>query len=339
MQARASPILANGPANLPITVEITERVLKPDDAKFFSWDDVLFILEWPVLKLAATVIPEPRWADVAMWVERIKVRLGRPSPARRATAIRQALAPVRADEAEAIAWRAAAGRTEHHIQVLKVMSAKGWAPTIQLEGEEHLNTALVQGKGAIIWVAHFCFNTQITKMALNARGYRVSHLSRPQHGFSKSRFGIRYLNPLRSNAELKYLDRRIIIDRAKPGGSLREAEAVLADNRVVSITAGAWEGHRVAHGPLLGAGFSLATGAPDLAQRTGAALLPVITTRIAHTQTFQVKIGTPLATRHEDRSDAIRAATAGYLAELETAVRQYPDQWRGWRYLELDNSC
>jgi lauroyl/myristoyl acyltransferase len=316
-------------------VEIIEREVKAADRKAFTLDDELFMLEWPVLKFAATTMPENRWADVAMWVERMKVRLGQPSPAKRAPAIRQALGLSSLEAAEAIAWRAAAGRTEHHIQVMKVMSARGWAPEMRLEGEEHLKAALARGKGAILWVAHFCFNTQVTKMALKAGGYRVSHLSRPEHGFSKSQFGIRYLNPLRWNAELKYLDQRIIIDRAHPGGSLREAKAVLEDNRFVSITAGAWEGHHVARGPMLSSRFSLATGAPDLAQRSGAALLPVITTRIAGSKAFRVKIGAPLATEFEDKLEAIRAATAAFLAELEIAVQESPDQWRGWKYLEF----
>ncbi len=315
-------------------VEIIERDLKPTDRQAFTADDALFILEWPILKFAAAAMPEARWTDVAMWIEWMRVRLGQPSPAEHAPTIRRALGLTSLEDAEAVAWRSAAGRTEHHIQVTKVMSVRGWAPEIRLEGEEHLKAALARGKGAILWVAHFCFNTQVTKMALKAGGYRVSHLSRPEHGFSKSRFGIRYLNPLRWNAELKYLDKRIIIDRADPGGSLREAKAVLDDNRIVSITAGAWEGRRVARGPLLNSRFSLATGAPDLAHRSGARLLPVMTTRIADSSVFRVKIGTPLAIEFADKLDAIRAATAGFLAELERSVLESPDQWRGWKYLE-----
>jgi lauroyl/myristoyl acyltransferase len=318
-----------------LAVEIIERDLEPATRKAFTTDDALFMLEWPILKFAAAAIPENRWADVAMWIERMKVRVGQPSPAKYAPAIRQTLDLNDLREADAIAWRAAAGRTEHYIQIMKVMSARGWAPTIGLEGEEHLQAALARGKGAILWVAHFCFNTQITKMALKAQGYRISHLSRPEHGFSKSKFGIRYLNPLRWNAELKYLDKRIIIDRAKRGGSLREAKALLKNNCIVSITAGAWEGHRVARGIMLNSRYALATGAPDLAQRTDAALLPVVTTRLTGSRAFQVKIGRPLIVRFEDNLEAIRTGTAGFLAELEKAVLEFPDQWRGWKHLEF----
>ena len=314
-------------------IEIVERGVTPVSRAAFTADDALLMLAFPALRFAAAAIPEAQWSDFAMRIERVKTRLGQPSPSRRAPTIQLALG-LSATEAEDIAWRAAAGRTEHSIQIMKVMSKAGWAPKMRVDGEAHLKAALARGNGAILWVAHFCFNTQVTKMALKERGYHVSHVSRPEHGFSASRFGIRYLNPLRWNAELKYLDRRIIIDRNDPGSSLREASAVLADNRVVSITAGAWEGRRVAQGPLLGGNFSLATGAATLAQSTGAALLPVITRRVSG-NIFQVQIRRPLAADSLERVNAIQTATAEYLAELEGAVRETPDQWRGWKYLDF----
>ena len=102
-----------------------------------------------------------------------------------------------------------------------------------------------------------------------------------------------------------------------------------------SITAGQWEGRRLASAPLLGGRYTLAAGAPNLAYRTGAVLLPVITTRARTGGSFVVKIGQPLATEFADKADALRTATAGFLNELEPAVRDYPDQWRGWKYLEV----
>jgi lauroyl/myristoyl acyltransferase len=316
-------------------VEIIERKQKAAERPAFTADDTIFLMEWPLLKFASTAIPESRWSAVALDIERLKARLGLTAPLRRAPVIQQALALADLRTAESIAWQAAAQRTEHHIQVIKAASASGWEPIIHVDGEEHLQAALAQGKGAVLWVAHFCFNTQITKMALAARGYRVAHVSRPEHGFSKSRFGIRYLNPLRWKAEFKYLDQRIVIDRAEPGGSLRMAQAALLDNRVVSITAGAWEGHRIARGVLLGGRYPVATGAPDLARRSGAPLLPVISTRDPSRQNFRVEIGEPLPTEGEDGPDAIRTATAALHNVIEPAVLKNPDQWRGWRYLEF----
>ncbi len=141
------------------------------------------------------------------------------------------------------------------------------------------NSALKDGRGAVLWVAHFCFNALATKKAFHEAGYSVSHMSRPEHGFSKSRFGVSVLNPIRVRTELRYLRDRIIIDRSKPTRSVRDASKRLAQNEIISVTAGAWEGARVAVVDVGGCALDLATGAPGLALMTGAALLPVITIR------------------------------------------------------------
>ncbi|HZO86686.1 MAG TPA: hypothetical protein VFC26_15815, partial [Verrucomicrobiae bacterium] len=62
---------------------------------------------------------------------------------------------------------------------------------------------------------------------------------------------------------------------------------------------------------------------------------PVITTRMISSEVFRVKIGAPLTTTSEDRFGAIQGATNSFLTELEVAVKETPDQWRGWNYLEF----
>jgi hypothetical protein len=74
----------------------------------------------------------------------------------------------------------------------------------------------------------------------------VWHLSRPEHGFSKSRFVVRFLNPIRVRAELNHLGGRILIDRSAPNNAKKSSERLLGENKIISITAGAWEGRRVA---------------------------------------------------------------------------------------------
>ena len=81
----------------------------------------------------------------------------------------------------------------------------------------------------------------------------------------------------------------------------------------------------------------MASGAPSLSHSTGAALLPVFATRDGDGR-FCVKIGAPLSTDFRDKIDAIRAATAGFLTVLESAVLESPGQWRGWKYLKFDGT-
>ena len=36
---------------------------------------------------------------------------------------------------------------------------------LEIEGKKHLDDALAGGKGAVLWVTHFCFSNLFTKMA------------------------------------------------------------------------------------------------------------------------------------------------------------------------------
>ena len=48
-----------------------------------------------------------------------------------------------------------------------------------------------------------------------------------------------------------------------------------------------------------------------------------------------MKICGPIAIEFENTLETFRTATAAFLAQLEIAIVQSPDQWRGWKYLEL----
>jgi lauroyl/myristoyl acyltransferase len=208
---------------------------------------------------------------------------------------------------------------------------RGWRPDLNLRGEEHLNAVLERGKGAILWVAHFAFNGGITKMALHRHGHQVSHLSRPEHGFSKTRFGIACLNPVRCAPEDRYLQQRIVYDRHAPSTAMRRMMRVLKDGGIISITAGAWEGSGIAEAPLLGGVLSLATGAPRLAAMTGAEILPVFSVRDGNGQ-WLTAIERPLdLPRERSQEELSAAAAAEYLRRHEPWVRAYPEQWRGWK--------
>src|SRR3954447_21903708 len=154
--------------------------------------------------------------------------------------------------AKTFALRHAARRTEHHLEILRTYRPGGWQPVLRLEGEDRLHRALTGGKGAVLWVAHFSSNALATKMALGGSGFRVWHISRPEHGFSKSRFGIRWLNPIRVRAERRHLAGRIAFDRAHPIKAMVAARRALQSGDVVSIPAGAWEGRRLAPARLFG---------------------------------------------------------------------------------------
>jgi hypothetical protein len=300
-------------------------------------DDVKLAAELPILWLAALTIPERRWKTLCFRLESIKARLNLFDPTRVANTAGNVIGArqLRFD-ARGFALESAAGRSEHHLQILRCRSAGGWKAIPQLHGASRLDAALAGGRGAVLWVAHFCFNALATKKALRLAGYRVWHLSRPEHGFSKSILGIAVLNPIRVGAELEYLAGRIVFDRDKPATATIAAQRLLRNNGILSITAGAWEGQRLAESDLLGGKLELAVGAPGLARLTGAALLPVFTVRGAGESTIKVIIEKPLSIPAEGTMDeALQAATQQFADLLESYVRRYPTEWRDWKNLRL----
>jgi hypothetical protein len=195
-------------------------------------EDLQFALELPLLWLVALVTPERRWRGFCYRLEAIKARLRLHDPVKVAGTSARVLGPsIPSFDPRAFALESAAGRSEHHMQILRARAPGGWRTTHEVEGAAHLDRALATGKGAVLWVAHFCFNALATKIALDDAGYRVWHLSRPEHGFSKSRIGIALFNPIRVGAEVPYLAGRIIIERDKPMAATLAAQRRLKKKR------------------------------------------------------------------------------------------------------------
>jgi lauroyl/myristoyl acyltransferase len=142
-------------------------------------------------------------------------------------------------------------------------------------------------------------------------------LSRPEHGFSKSTAGIALYNGIRIGAERQQLEGRIVFERDRPGAAAVAAMRVLARNGILSITAGDWEGQRIADIDVCGGKLRLAVGAPRFARLAGAALLPVFTVRGADKQAISVVIEPALAVRQ--RQD--RRRIAGRSASLWPIAR------------------
>jgi lauroyl/myristoyl acyltransferase len=283
------------------------------------------------LLLPAWLLPEASWPILCRALARIPWLTDRPLFGRTAASLQAALGERDHRRAAALARNLQAAVYELRMQNLRAWRPGGWEPAIALEGEDHLSEALARGNGAVLWVAHFAFSSNITKIALHRRGYRVSHLSRPEHGFSKTRFGVAALNPVRCGSEDRYLAQRVVFDRRAPSTAMRKMVQALRGNDVVSITAGAWEGSDLAEGPLCGGRLSIAIGAPRLAAHTGAALLPVFSVR-DHGLGFRTVIEPPIAVE-ASRSDMHGAAAVEFLRRHEPWVRQFPDQWRGWKEL------
>jgi len=213
--------------------------------------------------------------------------------------------------------------------ILRMFLMRNWRPAVTLNGQEHLRDALADGRGAVLWVGNFACASLVQKQAMAEAGYRVSHLSGPNHGFSNTVFGRRYLNPIRVSVEERFVRERILLGETSPTSALRQMRARLAENGLVSVTEGRAGVDTVAV-RLFDGQLTLATGAPRLAFVSGAPLLPVFALSTGPSA-FAVDVGSPLAEGVDgDSSDFVTAAVGDYAARLEGYVRRAPEQWSGW---------
>jgi predicted LPLAT superfamily acyltransferase len=220
-------------------------------------------------------------------------------------------------------------RYEARLQILGLKGIwRSWWPDIRLHGDAELRKALNNGRGAILWVTESAYSALILKMALNSAGYRASQLTRPGHGFSNSPFGIRFLNPLWTNVEDRFIDERVAIQGDNAASALAILRARLAANRVVNIAVYT-KARKFVEVPFFHHSIQLPTGPIRLMRETGAPLLPAFV--FASDKHFDVTIESALPP--SDKRGAFDSTATAYAKLLESYVRKYPEQWMGWDYI------
>lgn len=231
-----------------------------------------------------------------------------------------ALAIARASEADSM---------QERIRLLRGAVFPWWRRRLRLIGLGHVRAGLEGGNGVILWVQRCTQSNVAVKQALWQAGYPLAHLSRPGHPFSGRPFGMRWINPLLRRAELRFLAERVVIEGSTIP-ALRRLRALLAENRVVSITV-APEATRREEMALLGGWLALPHGPVQLAVASGAALLPVFT--YGREDRTYVEIGAPLPVTGPGR-DEVRGTLTASRDWLERRVTEHPEAWIGWRTRE-----
>lgn len=278
----------------------------------------------------AWILPESLWSPLWRAATRLPVLNNRRAIRRNAKSMVAALGDIGMARAETIARDLKAAIHEIRFQDLRAWRADHWMPRLSFEGEAHLVEALKGEKGAVLWVSPTVFNSLPTKIALHAKGYKVSHLSSPVHGYSETQFGVDRLNKVRCLPEDRYLAQRVVFDSEAPTTAMRRMMRALKSGEVVSIVAANTEGFEMVEGPIFGGLLPVAVGAPRLAALTGAPLLPTFVVRDPE-RGFRVVIEPPIPLDPKQPADERTVAAASeYLRRSEAWVRRYPEQWRAW---------
>ncbi len=291
-----------------------------------------FLLAYiPAITLIAWCLPERLWTIVCNAAARLSMALRASRTRGHCRKLSEILGGHRTalDVKEILACYLAKNHLAR-VQCMQCYAPGGWSPRLRLEGREHIERALAAGKGAVLWVAPMASKDLVTKMALHQAGYRVSHLSRFDHGFSISRWGARVFNPLWTRIEERFLAERLVMSATTQVSPLRLLIKRLRDNRLVSVTANQ-EGRKYPHTPpFLSGTIQLAEGAPSLSVATGAALLPVFTV-CEPDGTFVTKIEPALVSATGGNpAQEIDSLIAQFVQLLESYTLRFPCDYQGW---------
>ena len=310
-----------------------------EDLRRLTRTDVFELMAIAVLAPVAWGLPERRaWWPISRGLSRAIANLWPATTADRRARLRSALGDHAAEiDLDALRVDVMATYMEERLEILRAYRPGGWRPRLTVEGRAHLEAAAATGRGVVLWVAPFSYADLVTKIALSEAGVAVSHLGAFSRGFSpnscytwtRSRFGMKVLSPLRTRVEDRHLRERIVMPLDGGLGYMRIVEQRLRAAGVVSIRAGD-VGQRALELPFLAGTIRLATGPASLALSTGAALHPVCCIRNGSGD-FTITIEPELrASAGRPRRDATDDLVRAYAARLEAWVLRQPYMWSGW---------
>jgi lauroyl/myristoyl acyltransferase len=294
-----------------------------EGAAAFDVSDIFHVLTLLALVPVALFVPQGLWPRICRWYANGASLVRFPKLA--ATADTLSLIQNVTDRAGRKAgYRACLEMMfEARLQVVDQNLLKRWRPEIEVTGSQYIDAGLDAGNGVILWVCPTAFSDLVVKVGLAQAGYAAAHLSRPQHGFSETVFGMRVLNRLRARVEDRFLGERVPIDNHQEKRAMLSLRRILKKNGVVTITVGARtkDPQMVSLGP---GSFPLSAGPARLAELTGAPLIPVFGFRTATTE-YSVEIEPPISV-DEAGTKLVLQRYADLLGER---IEKYPYQCRG----------
>jgi len=220
-------------------------------------------------------------------------------------------------ERKALVWAAWLSFARGVLDTILVMSysRERIVATVALEGEEHIQRALEQGKGVLALSAHLGTFTMIGAR-LAAGGFPFSVVVKQPADERLARL----IDDYRAQVGIHTIS-------AKPRReAVRGILKALRKNHIVLVIADEFKSGDVTV-DFLGLKVPAPRGPATLALRTGAVTLPMFATRQPD-DSLRLSVGAPIApVEREDVEESVVATTALFTRSIEAAIRKYPDQW------------
>lgn len=204
------------------------------------------------------------------------------------------------------------GKSATEFLRIPYMAEAEFTERTRLEGREHLDAALAEGRGVLLVTAHYG-NWELLAARLIREGYQLDALARDPELPNTAHL-------LRSIRESRTLL------RVYPKTSIRPVIRALKENRVIGIVADQHDWHGIVV-DFLGHPARTPVGPAAMALMTGAQLVPAFSFR-REDNTFDFRLYPPIAyTPTGNREDDIFSLTRLVAQSVEVAIRELPEQW------------
>lgn len=279
------------------------------------------------LAFGSWILPERRWHGFAERLARLRIALRGCMSDEELATVRVVVGDQTADWINKQFWpKALTHKYLSWMQILACHGPRRWQPTSRLIGKEHVDLALGQGRGVVLLTATFAYKDLMAKAAFAQAGYAINHLSKDSHGFSETRFGKRWLNPIYTSIEMRHLEERMVFSGSNTKDVAAKVRERLRQNRPVMITVTPL-GRQVATRRFINGHIHVATGGLNFACENKTPVLPVFTLRRADGGMTTI-VGPALdQPENADRAERIDAILDDYVPKLESQVRAEPEQF------------
>jgi KDO2-lipid IV(A) lauroyltransferase len=215
------------------------------------------------------------------------------------------------------------GQSELEVLLYPSMNKAYVDRVFTIEGRDRLDAALARGKGVLLFQAHFgAF--QMTMPAIGYSGYSMNQISASAAIWKEGSSSVAQQKMADIKARYEYT---LPVRHIAVASSLRPVFRALARNEIVGVTVDGGGGRKTVPLRFLGREALFQTGAVDLAQSTGAAIVPafVITEPgLRHRLVLHERLAVP---EDGDKEAARRAVLQAFALLLEIYVLSHPHHY------------
>lgn len=201
----------------------------------------------------------------------------------------------------------------------------------RLEGKEHLDAALAEGKGVVVLMFHYGMGKMVFA-ALQELGYRNHH-----HVFR----GMTYAKHTTGYVARKALETFVASEKAsglsivyhRPFFAFTSMARLLRKNEIVGMNGDGMMGTEFVEVPFLNGTMPFPTGPARMAAQTGA---PIVSIYALPNGWFSHRlIAHPAIRCAKDTPELVEQCVREYTGLLDEYTRRYPWAWWTWRRLEV----